>query len=859
MKRYSPMRRILKLLLLLAIIAGILWLGYALYGRPQNDDNQNQAQAAFYEGEERAVHVLENEHLKFEMDGDSTLFTLTNKKDGHVWHAVPPDADKDPLALAGMKNLLQSTLAITYSTTNGVRTLYDNYEYSIKNKIYTIEADENMIRVNYTLGRIAREYIIPTVIMAEKMDGFLGQLTKAQSRKITDSYRKHDPAKIKENQKEELYAQFPQLEDGMIYVIRDNVKDFLKQEFEELLGSVGYTYEDFQQDKPESERSVGSQTAVFNISVEYSLENNDLIVKVPLDSIRYSADFPPIRVNILPNFGAGGIKDTGYMLMPEGGGALIHFNNGKTAQNGYFANIYGWDYATYRSAIVHETGARFPMFGVMNSGSSFLCLLEDQAAVASVAAEVSGRGNSYNTASASYTLLHSDAFNVTERTIETIYMYETALPKGDISQRYRFIAEDDYVKLAQEYRQYLLSRYPGMNKPTNGKLPLAVEIIGAIDKIQQKGGLPVSAPLKLTSYQEAAEIVSDLTKDLQNTQAHVRLSGWMNGGVRQKMLSRVKLLPQLGSKADYQQMMSAMQKGGAKVYLNGITSYALDSGLTDGFLPLRDAARMTTREVVQLYQYSPIWYGILDFEEGYYLLKPQTNVAMMDKLRDSALNDHADGLAFEDVGNLLSADYNPKNLVTREEAMQLQAAALQNAKEKGLNLMVRGGNLYALEHANLVSDTTLSGVPYFVLDELVPFFDIATHGLTQKTGKPLNLTGDWEEELLQSAQRGAGLSFLFMKSAPLALHDTNYSNYYGASYDLWAKRAKDILTKYEQTMDGLFDQAIVDFKRLDNGVTLTTYEDGSTIAVNYSTSEQEVQGQAVPQRDYIRLDKGVTK
>jgi len=855
--RTFALKHALKAALVLAVLLGIAALGWALYGRGGDAREGQQVEAAFYKEEPGATHRLENEHLLFEMDADSTQFTLTNKADGQVWRSIPEGADQDPQALAGMKNLLQSTLALTYSTTNGVRTLYDSYEYAIKNQVYEIVADGDHIRVDYTLGRIARAYFIPSVIAVGKMDGFLDQLTKAQKRKVLDSYRKHDPERIKENQREALLAQYPQLEDGAIYVIRDNVRDFLKEEFEDLLAQVGYTYQDYLEDQAEAGGVMGSQSAVFNLSLVYRLENQDLLVEVPLDAIRYTDDFPPVRLNILPNFGAGGPMDSGYMLVPEGGGGLIRFNNGKIRQNGYFANIYGWDHATTRTAVVHETRARFPVFGIASGDSAFLCLMEGQAANASITAEVAGRGNSYNTASASYNLLHSDAFNVTDRTIETIYMYEKGLPSGAISQRYRFLPTADPVELALAYRAYLQERYPGLGSRQATGLPVAVEIVGAIDKVQQRGGLPVSAPVKLTSFEEAAAIVADLSQATQQP-LQVRLSGFLNGGLRQKMLGRARLVRQLGSPQQFDDMARAMQDSGARVYLHGITAYALDSGLGDGFLPLRDAARLTTREHVKLYPYSNVWYGQMSLRDPYYLLRPDTARRMMAVLAQAALDYRLDGVSYEDLGNLLASDFDPRQTVTRDEALTGQVQEQLRVADLGLRSAVRGGNLYALEHASLVSDMDLEGVPYFVLDETLPFFQIALHGLVDYTGRPLNLTGDWEQELLLSAQRGAGLFFVFMQEEPLVLHDTDYARYYGASYSLWAEQAGQIIRDYTRALGGVFGQPITGFARLTDQVTLTTFADGQQVAVNFGHSAGRVQGHNVPARSYLVIDGEVT-
>lgn len=855
MKKRSILRFGLYAMAWLLVAAGIAYLGFALYGQQDAAATEEQISVAFYNEEAGERHVLENEYLRFELDADTTQFSVTNKADGSVWRSIPENADKDPLALAGSKNLLQSTFALTYATTNGVRTLYDSHEFSIKNQIYQIQAEGDSIRIQYTLGRIARAYFIPEVISFERMDAYLSQLTKAEGRKIKDSYQSRDPAKLKEAQLAELVIQYPLLEEGPIYILRNNVKDFLKAEFQGLFEQAGYTYEDYLADQAGGERAVGTQNAVFNLSLVYRLQGPDLVVEVPLDSIKYDATYPPIRLSLLPNFGAGNTQDSGYILVPEGGGSLIRFNNGKTSQNAYFANVYGWDYASERTAVVHETGVRFPVFGVSRNGSSFLCLMEGQAANAAISADVAGKGNSFNTASASYHLLHYDAFNVTDRTTETIYMYEQALPEGSISQRYRFLSGDDPMTLAQAYRAYLQETYPSLAAGTQAGLPLSIEILGAIDKVQQRGGLPVSVPVKLTAYDEAAGIVSELAK-AADTRISVRLKGWMNGGLKQTLLKKDRLISQLGSQADFERMTKDIKATGAKLYLNGITSFALDSGLAEGFLPLRDAARFTTREQVKLYNYSWVWYGAMDMEDSYYLIKPELSWQMMDNLANSAILRGADGAAFEDVGSLLSADYNPRQRVSREEVAATQAKRLASYRERGQGTLIRGGNLYLLPHADLVTDMDLEGTRYFLMDEPFPFVQIALHGLVDYTGKPLNLTGDWERELLLSAQRGAGLSFVFMQEEPLVLHDTNYSVYYGASFRLWAEQAKAIIAEYERLLGPTFGQAITGFEQINPQLSITTYEDGTRVAVNFSDNPQEVQGQTLPGKTYQVLQEG---
>ena len=65
----------------------------------------------YYSSEENeASYVLENETLRFVLDGETSYFTLTDKRSGNVWSSVPEGAAEDESAYATAKNAMQSTL-----------------------------------------------------------------------------------------------------------------------------------------------------------------------------------------------------------------------------------------------------------------------------------------------------------------------------------------------------------------------------------------------------------------------------------------------------------------------------------------------------------------------------------------------------------------------------------------------------------------------------------------------------------------------------------------------------------------------------------------------------------------------------
>ena len=87
------------------------------------------------------------------------------------------------------------------------------------------------------------------------------------------------------------------------------------------------------------------------------------------------------------------------------------------------------------------------------------------------------------------------------------------------------------------------------------------------------------------------------------------------------MLSRVKPVSSLGSKKDLQNMINSAKELGVDVYLDGVTQYAYDSDIFDGFFLYRDAARFISKEKAMLYEYNPISFGQSEWKGEFYLLR----------------------------------------------------------------------------------------------------------------------------------------------------------------------------------------------------------------------------------------------
>lgn len=870
MKRRIIWRIVLGLVILLALVLCVTKVIIPLFDT--SDEVQSYVPDIQRFAGTEDTFALESENLSFVLDPDTTHFTVTDKRTGKVWSSVAPGVESDGNTLLNEKNRLMSVITLNYKNNTGKETIWSSYERSVTNKLYSVEwQGEDAIRMTFTVGDIAREYMYPEAISDARMQSFLANLAKKDQRTITDAYQEKgvDPETGKSKYKKNddiaaLEAQYPDLKDGVVWVLRKSkaeTRENAATKIETAFAAAGYTADDYELDESRIVREGVVEGAtdkpIFNVALVYRLEGDDLVVEVPMDGITYNPDYPLTTLNILPAFGSAGLTETGYILVPEGSGAIINYNNGKTKQPTYKANLYGWDWASIRKEVASETRSVFPVFGMATQGSSFLCILEDGKSWAGVTADIAGRAGygSYNSANAFYTIIHGDSYDVSERTNNNVYMFEQELPEGKLVLRYRFVASDDYMDMAAAYREYLLAENAVLNREVSSEGHTVIEMVGAIDKVQQRFGVPTSVPVPLTTYKQAQELLERLVaENLPNLS--VRYAGWMNGGLNQSILNSVRLMSEMGSTRELETFTKAASDAGVPLYLDGLTGFARDSGLLEGFLIMRDAARFTTREEVEIPEYSSIWYGPQDWRDTYFLLKPSLSMGNADVLSDAAEKYSAAGVSFRDVGNLLSANYDSKDLTTREEARLMEMAKLSELREKGQLVMTRSGNDYAAVLSDIVTDIDLDGSQYRILDEVVPFYPAALHGSLPYTGAAINLSEDQEELLLRSAEMGASLQFSLMASNVQELQDSWFSDYYGADVSIIYDDMIKTINDYNAAMSGTFNQKMTDHERFGS-VTVTEYENGTRVYVNYGYTDAEVDGLSIPARSYTTAKEAI--
>jgi hypothetical protein len=778
--------------------------------------------------------VLENDSLVFRFMPRTTEFVLTDKASGSQWRSNPPELPGD-MADMVTRQLMRSLFTLEYADVTGVGMTLYSVDQSVAQGAYQYELVDGGLEVSYTVGNIARTYVIPPAVPEDRMIFFLDNMDENDRSLVLSSYRLYDINNLRQNDnRSDLLALYPDLNRRKIYVLRPETREFQKDECEGLFSAAGYNYDEYLEDVEHYPAATAAEKPAFNITLRYTLEGNSLLLTVPFDKIAYRLAYPIIRLTLLPYMGAGGMQDEGYLLVPDGSGALLRFNNGRQNQLAYSNEVYGYDEAMPRRSLIVDNKAPFPVFGIYKNGSSLLCVIEDGDAYASIWADVSGRNSSWNNAYASFEMIHGAEMDISTRSERAVYLYERGLPAGEkVTLRFTPCAPG-YVGMAHEYRAQLMKKYPALSMQKETGVPVAVEIPGAVNKTQHRLGIPIDLPLKLTSYTEAEGMIRDFA-GFGWDNVRIKLNGWFNHSVDHSVPTRVKLINELGSKKDFQNLVTTARRTGYELYPEADFFYVRDVKAFDGFSLYRDAARYVNRNRIEKYPFSFVWFGERNrWGKLSYIARPASMMSMIDGFMLKTVDLGLDNIAFRNIAARLAGDYNERRLVTRAASAKMRQEKLAQLAGSGNGILLSTGFAYAAPWASFITDMALDDQSFGITDASVPFYPIVLHGLVPYTGKAINLAEDYTKNLLKSIESGAGLYFSFITEETAILQETKFRQFYANEYDKWVGDADAMYRKFSADFAGLYNQAIVDHVILAPEITVTVYEDGTMVMVNAS-------------------------
>lgn len=775
--------------------------------------------------------AAENERLKLFVNRETAEIAVQEKDNGYVWFSNPPGRNEDPKASPLYKSELSAQVLLTYYNDKGQVNAFNSFDDSVAKQQFKLTQVENGIRVDYRIGNVKQSFPnIPKVIGKERFEQDI--LANIQ-----------DP-----DQRDDIKYKFRFDEKKQVYEVR-KLQDYVAEEVSAVLEAAGYTAEDAAADNQANGAGgeAASEEPEFAVPVVYALDGDSLVVSVPAKELKANKSFPIASLQLLKFFGAADTGKQGYIFVPDGSGALIHLNNQKLHAEGYDLPIYGNDGAfDVKEKIQTNEASRLPVFGLKQNDHAVVGIIEDGEAGASVAADISGRNDSYNTVGAKFQVTAMDYYTLSSGTkTSAVPMFQTGKYEGNLQVRYAFLSGDDadYTGMAAAYRTYLEGKYGLKPLQASSGSPFVLELEGAFRKQKSMLGIPYRSTETLTTFEEAQTIVGEL-KAAGVENIDLRFVGWFNGGIRHGSPDDVEVTGALGGKKGLLKLSEDMKQNGFRFYP--------DAAFVEKYKGGKGAATLLDRSKAEVFAYNPVTHAKDASKFSHYLLSPR----QLPKQVDGFLADYAKlgvpGLSLRDLGREVHSDFDPAHPVSRQDSLKASVQAMELLKNKTGSLMVEGGNAYSLPYADVIVDAPERSSRLNITDEEIPFFQIALHGYFDIAGAPYNMGGLQNPRLsmLKSLETGSAVYYQWFASDASKVKDTDYNHLYALNYKDWIGEAAELYKESNQVLAKVRNQVITGHSTLAPGVVRTTYANGLTVTINYNRAAVAVDGLQLQPQSY---------
>lgn len=544
-----------------------------------------------------------------------------------------------------------------------------------------------------------------------------------------------------------------------------------------------------------------------------------------------------VSIELLPNLGAAGDYEDGYVFYPDGSGALTY----NTPNHGQSTEVY--ETSIYSDTTVDmawennrdSTGLKrmmLPVYGSKKNNQAFLAIIEEADTDASICLLPSGNSVNLNRINSKFT--YRTAVQITSSSeystgLATIFE-KNAL---DISPRVKYTFLNgrnytpDYSGMANAYRDYLIEN--GQLKKSellSDQMPLALDFITGT----WKSMLFYNSYVSISSFEEIQSVVEEL-----NANGISNLLLYLEGWEKTTYPSTFKIPSGTGGQEGLQSLTDALRSSGGEIFLNTDLVYA------DTFTRSVSESRLALGSDSRIYEYNSWWYKL--FSPGYIRDNMQSVV-------DGVSNLGNPGLAVYSMGSLIYSDYNTRYNTKRADCADIWNGVYQTLKDNNVPTATYGGNKYLLNVADWLRDIPMSSSGYTFSDESVPFYQMVVHGSIPYSAKPFNHFYDQEKEKLQTIEYGCIPLYKLTYNDSSALR--KLFNDFTTPYADVKDAIIETYNEFSGKLASLTTEYMVSHERLTDTLVRVGYSDGTWIYINYADAPYTTDdGITIPAKDYV--------
>ncbi|MCI8770922.1 MAG: hypothetical protein HFH73_07205 [Lachnospiraceae bacterium] len=585
------------------------------------------------------------------------------------------------------------------------------------------------------------------------------------------------------------------------------------------------------------------------LTMNVTLEEDELVVNIPDDSIveeqqgSYIATISPY-----PFMGYSFLDEKkGYMLIPDGNGALVNLDNKEGRYTtGFNQMIYGsdvgFDEKTAKALLWDEVDmvrnaneVIAPIFGMAHTEDQigYLAVVEQGEKRASIEAQPNGAKVSYNRCFANFKSRDVFVQPLNNSNSGTVPSTEADRTHTDRQVRYILLSGEDvsYSAMATIYRNYLLDNK--LISIKDNSYNTRVDFLGT----EREKFLLGTKAVTMTTTENVEELYDEMQEDGVSSLLTL-YKGWQKGGLYNLPITKYKADSHIGGTSKLTDLIKDSEEKNYHIYLYNDALRLNPSTDSLNFNMVKQVNKRTFEEEL----YAEVY-------RTFYYLTPGKAAEAIESFADSYVDDGVSNLAMSGISNTLFT-YSFKNkFYSRNDTAKDYSDALDKI-DKDVNLILEEPAAYLWKNTDAFLDMPLGSSDYMYVDEEIPFLSMVLKGVIPMYSDYVNFEANKTEFFLQMVEAGVFPSFYLTYEKSSDLIYTNSSNLYSTEFSTY----RDVISGYDKGLrevnDAVKDAFITKHEKTDTGVTVVTYSNGVRIYVNYTGTAQTVDGVTVEGMSY---------
>lgn len=569
------------------------------------------------------------------------------------------------------------------------------------------------------------------------------------------------------------------------------------------------------------------------VTVSVRLGENRLLFSVDDASIREEGEYFIHKLYFAPFLGCTRAADTdGYMLIPDGSGALIRYQEPMQVLRPYSARVYGLDQAIDnlselndlevnrpKEFLTESNTVTMPVFGLTHGvrKQALFGRVKAGAAYAYIEATPAGFVTDYNWATASFLYRQTYLQPTSKKGDGVPILQKERNPVNPSLELYFLNGQNaDYNGMASLYADILL-REGMLGRNQNGLAPqVALDVIVA----DAEKALIGHNTKRVSSLEYVTQAVERLHGNGLRRMA-VSLLGWQKGGLSGYTKSRLYDRTAWGSFTSLQALSAELDQNGGQLLFYMDPLRAKDIQIN----PRRDSAIGMSQNPIKVESLDKgrflgdIWY--VKGTAGLNYLHRQAAV----------LTEAGHSMAIDGAG-LLYGEYLADAFVTRADMLLRQQEVYRALAEKSGPLTLYGPNDYLFPYTGVYRDTPMAGNQDIFETDSVPFLQLVLSGHMRLIAPYANENFYSRTDLLKCMEYNVYPSFLLTEEPNSALSKTTLWTTSSSQFEQWEEIIRELTGAVCEVLEPVQGERMVRHTAIAPLVYAITYESG-TVYVNY--------------------------